>query len=94
MAMSSPFVDAPLRRIPNGPPVFTPVLVAAERCKGCALCVDVCAPNSLALDVGVVNAMGYHPVSLVDPASCTSCAKCARMCPDAVLTILARPREA
>jgi len=94
MAMSSPFVDAPFRRIPNGRPGFRPVLVASERCKGCALCVDVCAPGSLALDVNVVNAMGYHPVSLVDEAACTSCAKCARMCPDAVLTIFARPREA
>ena len=89
MAMSSPFVDAPLRRIQNGP-AFRPVLIASERCKGCSLCIDACAPHALALDVAIVNAMGYHPVALIDEAACTSCAKCARMCPDAVLTIFAR----
>ena len=93
MAMSAPFVDAPLRRPPNGTPTFRPVLVAAERCKGCGLCIDVCAPDALALDTGQVNAMGHHPVTLVNPDACTSCAKCARMCPDAALTIFARPRE-
>ena len=94
MAMSAPFVDAPLRRLPNGTPTFCPVLVAPERCKGCALCIDACAPGALALDTGQVNAMGHHPVRLVNPDACTSCAKCARMCPDAALTIFARPREA
>jgi 2-oxoglutarate ferredoxin oxidoreductase subunit delta len=54
----------------------------------------VCAPHVLELDVTLVNAMGHHPVHLIDPAGCTSCAKCARVCPDAALTIFARPREA
>jgi 2-oxoglutarate ferredoxin oxidoreductase subunit delta len=70
------------------------VLVALDRCKGCGLCVDVCAPHALALDAIHVNALGYHPARLIDPAACTSCAKCARMCPDAALTIFARPRGA
>ena len=29
----------------------------------------------------VVNAMGHHPVRLTDATGCTSCAKCARVCP-------------
>jgi 2-oxoglutarate ferredoxin oxidoreductase subunit delta len=94
MAMSTPLVDAPLRRLASALPGFRPVLVAHERCKGCGLCVDVCAPHVLELDVTLVNAMGHHPVHLIDPAGCTSCAKCARVCPDAALTIFARPREA
>ncbi len=94
MAMSAPLVDAPLRRHSSGPPIFRPVLVAPERCKGCGLCVDVCAPHVLELDVGHVNALGHHPVRLTDPDGCTSCAKCARVCPDAALTIFARPKEA
>lgn len=93
MAMSAPFVDAPLRHPPVVNPTFRPVLVATERCKGCGLCIDVCAPGALALDTGQVNAMGHHPVTLVNPDACTSCAKCARMCPDAALSIFARPRE-
>jgi 2-oxoglutarate ferredoxin oxidoreductase subunit delta len=94
MAMSSPIVDAPLRPVPSGFPAFRPVLVAIERCKGCGLCVDACAPNVLELDTSLVNAMGHHPVHLVDAEGCTSCAKCARVCPDAALTIFARPKEA
>jgi 2-oxoglutarate ferredoxin oxidoreductase subunit delta len=94
MAMSTPIVDAPLRRSTNRNLDFRPVLVAHERCKGCGLCIDVCAPHVLELDVGVVNAMGHHPVRLVDASGCTSCAKCARVCPDAALTIFARPKGA
>jgi 2-oxoglutarate ferredoxin oxidoreductase subunit delta len=94
MAMSTPLVDAPLRRPRSGTPAFRPVVVAIERCKGCGLCVDVCPPHVLQLDVGVVNAMGHHPVRLTDAEACTSCAKCARVCPDAVLTIYARSRGA
>jgi 2-oxoglutarate ferredoxin oxidoreductase subunit delta len=94
MAMHAPLVGAPLLRPPSGSPTFRPVLVATERCKGCGLCIDACAPKALALDNVHVNAMGHHPVVLVDPDACTSCAKCARMCPDAALSIFARPRGA
>jgi 2-oxoglutarate ferredoxin oxidoreductase subunit delta len=41
----------------------------------------------------MVNALGYHPVRLLDPAGCTSCAICARVCPDAVFTVWAEPRR-
>jgi 2-oxoglutarate ferredoxin oxidoreductase subunit delta len=94
MAMSTPLVDAPLRDLTTGPLQFRPVVVADERCKGCGLCVDVCAPHALALDERYVNAMGHHVVRLVDPDVCTSCAKCARVCPDAVFTIYLRPKGA
>ena len=72
---------------------WSPVLIASDRCKGCALCVGACAKGSLALDEGRVNVLGYHPVRLVDAGSCTSCVLCARVCPDCVLTILAAPRR-
>jgi 2-oxoglutarate ferredoxin oxidoreductase subunit delta len=94
MAMSTPLAEAPLRPFGNGGSAFRPVLVSMERCKGCGLCVDACAPHVLALDVGSVNAMGHHPVQLTDPGGCTSCAKCARVCPDAALTIFAPARKA
>ena len=70
----------------------TPVDIAVDRCKGCELCVAICPPHALQLDLTIVNPLGHHPVRLVSPATCTSCAFCARVCPDAVLTVLAPPK--
>jgi 2-oxoglutarate ferredoxin oxidoreductase subunit delta len=68
---------------------FQPLAIATDRCKGCELCVSVCRPRVLALDQAVVNQLGYHPVRLIDSGACTSCALCARICPDAVFTVYA-----
>ncbi|HSO29172.1 MAG TPA: 4Fe-4S dicluster domain-containing protein [Candidatus Sulfomarinibacteraceae bacterium] len=84
---------APDTRTPRGTSPFSPLSIAVDRCKGCELCIGACAHGVLALDTGVVNPLGYHPVRLVDPAGCTSCALCARVCPDAVFTVFA-PRKA
>ena len=94
MAMSAPLAEPSLPRLLSGSPSFRPILVANDRCKGCGLCIDACQLGALALDAGSVNAMGHHPAVLVHPEACTSCAKCARMCPDAAITVFARPREA
>lgn len=75
-----------------GPGLFQPLTIAAQRCKGCGLCLSVCPHEVLALDASVVNALGYHPVRLIDAVACTSCALCARICPDAVFTIDAPAR--
>lgn len=75
------------------PYAFEPLEIAADRCKGCALCVGVCPKHVLELDVATVNGLGYHPVRLNDAAACTSCALCARVCPDAVFAVFARPRS-
>jgi 2-oxoglutarate ferredoxin oxidoreductase subunit delta len=82
------------RHASSEPTTGAPLRIQADRCKACGLCIDVCARHVLALDPVVVNALGYHPVRLTDPAGCTSCALCARICPDAVYTVLARPKEA
>jgi len=71
---------------------FEPLEIATNRCKGCSLCVDVCPQHVLALDVSIVNELGYHPTRLTDAAGCTSCALCARICPDAVFAVFA-PRK-
>lgn len=70
-----------------------PLAIATDRCKGCELCVGACPPRVLALDVGVVNALGYHPVELIDAGACTSCARCQKVCPDAVFTVFAPRKE-
>lgn len=70
---------------------FLPIDIAPDRCKGCELCVNACPKHCLALDQGAVNLLGYHPVRLTDAAACTSCAFCARVCPDAVFAVYAAP---
>ena len=76
----------------RAPLPFAPVVIAQKRCKGCRLCIDACPKHVLELDRDAVNALGHHPVRLLDAAACTSCALCARVCPDAVLTIYARAK--
>lgn len=87
---------AVLESLPTGigPAAAPPPLdIATERCKGCELCIGACPHGVLALDLTVVNRLGYHPVRLTDPRGCTSCVLCARVCPDAVFTVYA-PRKA
>lgn len=68
------------------------VVIDAERCKGCGLCVAVCPPEVLAL--GDLNAKGYSVAVLVDNDRCTSCTACALICPDAVITVMRQARDA
>jgi len=91
-------LDTPVaRELPAAltfPPVDpTPLAIATDRCKGCELCIAACSPHVLALDEAVVNKLGYHPIRLTDPHGCTSCAKCAKVCPDAVFTVFAPAKE-
>ena len=83
---------SPTARVAGALVGFEPLEIAAERCKGCGLCVAVCPKGVLELDVAVVNGLGYHPIQLTDASACTSCALCARICPDAVFAVFARPR--
>ena len=75
------------------PEAVQPLRIGVDRCKGCSLCIGVCRTKALALDEGTVNALGYHPVRLIDAAACTSCALCARICPDAVFTVYSPPKR-
>jgi 2-oxoglutarate ferredoxin oxidoreductase subunit delta len=89
------FLPEPSRTSPApAPSTWLPLLIASDRCKGCELCVAACPKGSLAIDTATVNQLGYHPVQLVSPQTCTSCAFCARVCPDTVFTVFAAPREA
>ena len=59
------------------------VVVDAERCKGCELCVVACPMKVLALS-GEVNGKGYRFSRMVSPEACTGCA-C--VCPDSCITV-------
>lgn len=58
-----------------------------DRCKGCELCVAACPVHILALDKTSTNRKGYHPAAVTDLGKCLSCASCARICPDSVITV-------
>lgn len=63
------------------------IVIDAERCKGCALCVSVCPQHVLQLDTRI-NRRGYHPAELIETDThCTGCAVCAIICPDAAITV-------
>lgn len=76
------------------PGIWSPLDIAADRCKGCELCIGACPQHVLALDTGIVNPLGYHPIHLTDAAGCTSCSLCARVCPDSIFTVFAPRKEA
>ncbi len=67
------------------------IIVAADRCKGCSLCVAVC-PIEI-MELGSLNRLGYAVVRVTDQARCTSCAVCALVCPEMAITVR-RPRKA
>lgn len=83
-------VAAPLvRPTVTAAAILPRLVIATDRCKGCELCIQACAPEVLALDRTRVNALGYNPIRAVAMEKCTSCALCARVCPDAVFTVFA-----
>lgn len=62
------------------------VVIDAERCKGCELCIDSCNRDALA-PASAVNSKGYMPPELVRRDRCTGCALCAIVCPDLAITV-------
>ncbi len=70
------------------------IFIDQDRCKGCALCPDVCPQNVIEMSGELLNAKGYHPAVLVDPeGACTGCAICAIICPDVCITVYRQPRK-
>jgi 2-oxoglutarate ferredoxin oxidoreductase subunit delta len=60
------------------------VVVDAERCKGCSLCVVTCPHKNLSL-AATFNRGGYHPAVFHyhgEKGECTACGICYWVCPD------------
>lgn len=68
------------------------VVVDTVRCKGCALCVEACPKNVIAL-AGKVNVSGYRYVEPVNAGSCIGCAACGIVCPDGCITVYRKKTE-
>lgn len=70
------------------------VLIEPTKCKGCQLCVVVCATGNLHIDATRLNPKGYNPAVWVwegDKGRCTGCENCYWVCPDAaILAVVVR----
>ena len=62
------------------------VMIEAERCKGCELCVAVCPQKVLAMSSSISH-HGTHISEVVAQEDCTGCLRCARICPDAAIEV-------
>jgi 2-oxoglutarate ferredoxin oxidoreductase subunit delta len=70
------------------------VVVDAERCKGCELCVVVCPQRNLRLATPY-NRSGFHPVEFHyhgERGDCTACGLCYWVCPDFAIADVGRLR--
>jgi 2-oxoglutarate ferredoxin oxidoreductase subunit delta len=62
------------------------VIIDAQRCKGCQLCIAVCPKRSLQMSEAL-NKKGVKPVIFKEGAECIGCRFCATMCPDCCIEI-------
>ncbi len=62
------------------------VVIDAERCKGCKLCITAC-PHQVLASSGTLNRSGYNVVHMENPEACVGCAFCAMTCPDIAIEV-------
>jgi 2-oxoglutarate ferredoxin oxidoreductase subunit delta len=67
------------------------IIVAAEICKACELCITACPQDCLELS-SCLNTKGYRYVQLKND-TCTGCINCAIVCPDSVITVYRQTKE-
>jgi 2-oxoglutarate ferredoxin oxidoreductase subunit delta len=60
------------------------VVIAADRCKGCELCIPACPPRVLSMS-SEKNSRGYYYPVLAE--GCTGCTACHLVCPDFVFEV-------
>lgn len=61
------------------------VVIDAERCKSCGLCIAVCPKHSIEISTES-NQSGYFPAKAKN-IDCTACGRCAIVCPEGIIEI-------
>ena len=62
------------------------IRILESYCKGCGLCVEVCAEGKLRINPQP-NKRGFQPAVADAEVECTGCLACATICPDAAIEI-------
>jgi 2-oxoglutarate ferredoxin oxidoreductase subunit delta len=65
---------------PNGKPDRGSVVMNAEECQGCGLCLEACPTKRLSLSKSL-NRYGYHP-AVYAGHGCSGCGLCYFACPE------------
>lgn len=72
------------------------VEIIGEKCKGCEICVVICAQGCLELNQSVYNAKGFHPASFTyqgKRGACTGCGLCYMVCPDYAISAVKKLKK-
>lgn len=69
------------------------IVVDAERCKGCRLCVLACKLNLIKLSDKTVNRKGYPYAQQTEWEQCNGCTACAMVCPDGCIEVYRKKEE-
>lgn len=62
------------------------IVIDAQMCKGCGLCVEVCPEGFLEISEEL-NHQGHHPAKFVSSNGCSGCCNCAVICPDVAIEV-------
>ncbi|MCU0666270.1 MAG: 4Fe-4S binding protein [Candidatus Omnitrophica bacterium] len=62
------------------------IVINAQKCKGCLLCVSVC-PNKMITLGKKINSKGAVPVIFKEEGQCSGCSLCALVCPDCCIEV-------
>jgi len=62
------------------------IIVEAEYCKGCGLCISACPEQNITLSE-TLSPRGYRTALLTNAEDCTGCCFCAQVCPDAAIEV-------
>lgn len=63
------------------------IVIDAERCKQCMLCVEFCPVGALEISGTNNNSRGYLPVQRVEGVACTGCGICHLVCPSVCIEV-------